>query len=36
MWHVWGRDEVFTWFWFGIPKGRDHWEDIKAGGRIIL
>jgi hypothetical protein len=26
-----GRGEVFTGFWFGGPKGRDHWEDLGAG-----
>jgi hypothetical protein len=31
-----GRGEVFTGFWFGGPKGRDHWEDLDVGGRIIL
>jgi hypothetical protein len=36
MWHAWGRGEVFTGFWFGDPKGRDHWEDLGVGGRITL
>jgi hypothetical protein len=31
-----GRGEVFTVFWLGGPKGRDHWEDLGVGGRIIL
>jgi hypothetical protein len=31
-----GRGEVFTGFWFGGPKVRDHWEDIGIGGRITL
>jgi hypothetical protein len=31
-----GRGEVFTGFWFGGPKVRDHWEDIGVGGRITL
>jgi hypothetical protein len=22
--------------WLGDPKGRDHWEDLDVGGRIIL
>jgi hypothetical protein len=26
MWHTWGRGEVFTGFWLGGPKSRDHWE----------
>jgi len=24
MWHAWGRGEVFTGFWLGDLKGRDH------------
>jgi len=35
MWHAWGRGEVFTGFWLGSPKGRDHWEDLGVGGRRI-
>jgi hypothetical protein len=31
-----GKGEVFTGFWLGDPKGRDHWEDLGVGGRIIL
>jgi hypothetical protein len=31
-----GRGEVFTGFWFGGPKVRDHWEDLGVGGRITL
>jgi hypothetical protein len=34
MWHAWRRGEVFTGFWLGGQKGRDHcgrhrrrWED---------
>jgi hypothetical protein len=27
---------VFTGFWLGGPKGRDHWEDLGVGGRITL
>jgi hypothetical protein len=23
---------VFTGFWLGGPKGRDHWEDLGIGG----
>jgi hypothetical protein len=36
MWHAWGRGEVFTGFWLGGPKVRDHWEDRNIGGRITL
>jgi hypothetical protein len=31
-----GRGEVFTGFWLGGPKGRDHWKGLGVGGRIIL
>jgi hypothetical protein len=31
-----GRGEVFTGFWFGGPKARDHWGDLGVGGRITL
>jgi hypothetical protein len=34
MWHVWGKGEVFTVFWLGVPKVRGHWEDLGIGGRI--
>jgi len=27
---------VFTGFWLGGPKARDHWEDLGVGGRITL
>jgi hypothetical protein len=27
--------EVFTGFWLGGPKGRDHWEDLGVGGGNI-
>jgi hypothetical protein len=30
------RREVFTGFWLGGPKVKDHWEDLGVGGRIIL
>jgi hypothetical protein len=28
--------EVFTGFWLGEPKVRDHWEDLGVGGRTTL
>jgi hypothetical protein len=31
-----GKGEVFTGFWLGGPKGRDHWEDPGIDGRITL
>jgi hypothetical protein len=36
MWHAWGKGEVFTGFWLGGLKVRDHWEDVGKGGRITL
>jgi hypothetical protein len=36
MWHAWGRREVFTGFWLGGPKVRDHWKDLGVGERITL
>jgi hypothetical protein len=30
------RREMFTDFWLGDPKVRDHWEDLGAGGKITL
>jgi hypothetical protein len=31
-----GRGVVFTGFWFGGLKVRDHWEDLGVGWRITL
>jgi hypothetical protein len=31
-----GEGRVFTGFWLGDPKVRDHWEDLGIGGRITL
>jgi hypothetical protein len=31
-----GRKKVFTVFWLGDPKARDHWEDLGVGGTITL
>jgi hypothetical protein len=30
------EEEVFTGFWFGGPKIRDHWEEPDVGGRITI
>jgi hypothetical protein len=32
MLHACGRVEVFTGFWLGGPKGRDHWKELGVGG----
>jgi hypothetical protein len=31
-----GRGDLFTGFWLGSPKVRDHREDLGVGGRITL
>jgi len=31
-----GRGEVFTGFWLGGPKGRDHWEDHRWEDNINM
>jgi hypothetical protein len=31
-----GRREVYTWFWWGNLRERDHLEVQGMGGRIIL
>jgi hypothetical protein len=36
MWHVWGRGELHTGFWWGDLRERDHVEDLDVDGRSIL
>jgi hypothetical protein len=36
MWHVWGRREVHTGFWWGDLREKDHLENLGVDGRIIL
>jgi hypothetical protein len=36
MWHVRGRREVHTGFWWGDPREGDHLGDPGVDGRIIL
>jgi hypothetical protein len=31
-----GEERLFTGFWLGGLKARDHWEDLGMGERIIL
>jgi hypothetical protein len=31
-----GEGRVFTGFWLGGPKRRDHWEDLGVGERMTL
>ena len=36
MWHVWGKGEGCTGFWWGNLRERDDWGDPDADGRILL
>ena len=36
MWHVWGKGEGCTGFWWGNLRERDHWGGPDADGKIIL
>jgi hypothetical protein len=36
MWHVWGRGEVHTVFWWGNLRDGDHLEDPGVDGSILL
>jgi len=36
MWHVWGKEEGCTGFWWENLRERDHWGGPDADGRIIL
>jgi len=35
MWHLWGRGEVHTGFWWGKLRERNNLEDVGAGGKIF-
>jgi len=36
VWHVWGRGELHTGFWWGNLREGGHLEDPGVDGRIIL
>jgi hypothetical protein len=36
MWHIWGRSEGCTGFWWGNLRERGHWREPDIDGRIIL
>jgi hypothetical protein len=36
MWHVWGKREVYTGFWWGYLREGDHLGDPGVDERIIL
>jgi hypothetical protein len=36
MWHVLGRGEVHTGFWWGNLRERDHLEDLGIDENVIL
>jgi len=36
MWHIWGKREVYTGFWWGNLREGDHLEDTGIDGRILL
>jgi hypothetical protein len=36
MWHVWESGKVYTDFWWGHMKERDHLEDLGLDVRVIL
>ena len=36
MWHVWGRGEAYTGFWWGNLRDCDHRGDLGVDWSIIL
>jgi len=36
MQRVWGRGNVYSWFWWGKLKERDYLGDPEVDGRIVL
>ena len=35
MWRVWGRGQVYTGYWWGYTRERDHLKDPRVGGMIL-
>jgi hypothetical protein len=36
MWHVWQTGEAHKGIWYQDLKKKDHLEDLRGGGRVIL
>ena len=36
MWHVWGRGQLHTGFWWEDPRKKVHVQDLGVDGEIIL
>jgi hypothetical protein len=36
VWHVWGRTEIHTGFWWRSLKEGDHLEDLDIDGSMLL
>lgn len=36
MWHIWGKEKVHKWLWYGSLKKRGHLEDLDVDGRTVL
>ena len=36
MQNIWGRGEVYTGFWWGHVRGREHLEDPEINGRTVV
>ena len=36
VWHVWGKRDMHTGFWWGESRERGHLEDLCVDGNVIL